>query len=115
MCPIFRGEMLGSNLNIPLFGYLLDFLLKRSIKLQALLESRDRRVDGRIFETAGKFHLLCPSAGVSVPEEKRCSLRLQLNTRSILSMNRSQPTRIVALTWPRERPGLFRIPVEYMH
>ena len=36
-----------------------------------------------------------------------------LKTPSILSMNRSERTRIVALTG-RERSGVFRSPVEYM-
>ena len=52
---------LGSNLNIQFFGYPLDRLLELPINLQALLESRDRRVDGRIFEATGKFaHLFEP-------------------------------------------------------
>jgi len=50
-----RRNWLGSNLNIRFFGYLLDLLLKIPINLQSLLESGDRRVDGRIFKTAGKF------------------------------------------------------------
>src|SRR5271157_1699652 len=55
------GLGLGSNLNIQFFGYLFDLFLKLPINLQALLESRDRRIDGRIFETAGKLaHLFQP-------------------------------------------------------
>ena len=55
------GELLGSNLNIQFFGGLFDLLLQLPINLQALPESRDRRVDGQIYETAGKLaHLFQP-------------------------------------------------------
>jgi hypothetical protein len=60
------------NIRIQLFDYLFDLVLKLPINVQALLDSRDRRVDGRIFETAGK---LCQQqsgvAGVQELQDER--------------------------------------------
>ena len=50
----FNERALGSNLNIQLFGDRLDLLPKLSINFPALLESRDRRFDGRIFDRRGQ-------------------------------------------------------------
>jgi len=63
-----RLIQIRSNLNIQFFGYLLVLFPKLPINLQTLLESRDRRVDGSIFQNAGKFAIslsrksayLCP-------------------------------------------------------
>jgi hypothetical protein len=69
--PADRGP-LGSNLNIQFFDCLLDLLLKRPINLQALLESRDRRIDGRIFENAGKFATSCGHSARRQKSAWRC-------------------------------------------